>query len=154
MWVYFSFFPAKHNTLQKRKTLQRQSFSRIHFKASFKIHIHLPYPITGSKQKGLAYFGGLKTSREKLRPFKTTFFDATHLPVEELELVPLALSSHLWVQKVRSGSSNHRQHERFSYISVKCNLISVSVSSVLWLSTLLLLEFLPKPTAKLLIFPD
>lgn len=70
----FLFFSCKTQHFTKRKTLQRQSFSRINFRTPFKIHIYLPYPITWSKQKCLAYFADLKTSREKLGTFKTAIF--------------------------------------------------------------------------------
>lgn len=84
----FSFFLCKTQHFTKRKRLQRQSFSYINFSTPFKIHIYLPYPITWSKQKCLAYFADLKTSREKLGTFKTTIFYAMHLPVGELESIP------------------------------------------------------------------
>ena len=99
-------FSCKAQHFTKRKTLQRQSLSRIHFRAPFEIHIYLPYPITWSKQKCLAYFGGLKTSREKLETLKTTFF-MPHIFLEE-NWNPLSLLSLnslcLQTQKVRSES--------------------------------------------------
>lgn len=54
VWICFLlfFFPScKAQHFTKRKTLQRQCFPCIYFRALFKIHIHLPYPITGSKLK-------------------------------------------------------------------------------------------------------